>query len=188
MWFSSISLPYEGKSISLPFEEILAWQYCPHTFPQFCKVYFNVTVPNPNDLWLLLFVGVSNEFGHFLEAGLNRLLAHQLLSINMGVVIISQKIVLNRVQPQMLRCCDSRKHRGWEKFVPECLWLLFCRYFCIQLKTSQSLIFRMENCTQSPDQILLTWLMLGTQNHYSFLTLHPLELPWDNNCLCNGIF
>jgi len=60
--------------------------------------------------------------GKFLSLSLNSLLAHQLLSTNMGVVIISQKIVLNKVQSQMLRCSDSRKHHcAWEEFVPECL-------------------------------------------------------------------
>lgn len=146
MWFSPIALPYIWRNP-------VSCQYCPHTSAQLCKVHFNVTVPNSNDPWLLLFVGVRNEFGKFPEVGLNSLLAHQLLSTNIVVVIISQNIVLNRVQSQFLRCCDSRKHHcACKNFVLESLWLLVSRYFCIQLKTSQSLIFRMENCTWSLDR------------------------------------
>lgn len=103
--FSSISL----HSI---WRNPVFWQYCLHTSPQSCKVHFNATIPNPNDLWLLLFSGVSDEFRKFLEMGLNGLLVLQFLSTNMGVVVIFQKIVLNSnsIQSWMLRWCGNRKH------------------------------------------------------------------------------
>lgn len=110
MWFTSIFLSHIWSNI-------VPWQSCSYNSLHFCNVHFNVTKAEIS-IWLFLFVGMSSEFGKLPEVGLNDLLAHQLLSTNIGVVMISQKIVLYRVQLQMLRCCDSRKYYCvWEGFV-----------------------------------------------------------------------
>lgn len=127
---------------------------------------------------------MSSEFGQLLEVGLNDLLAHQLLSTDMRVVI-SQKIVLLGYN---YKCSDAVIVENRTVYGKGLFWLSFIRYLFIQLKISQSLIFRMENCSHSFDQILLRWLMLSTQNNYSFFwTCNPLEFPcyinWFWNCL-----
>lgn len=150
--FSSISLHYIWRNP-------VFWQYRLHTSPQSCKVHFNATIPNPNDLWLLLFSGMSDEFRKFLEMGLNSLLVHQFLSTNMGAVVIFQKIVLNSnsIQSWMLSWCGNRKHCAWESISDFC----FPGIFVFRLKHPS--IFRRENCTLPPNQMLFRWLWWGSQ-------------------------